>query len=240
MQDFSLLLLPHKRLFNKGKNVHNTAMSFHLLLTYLYSLQWVSDWGYWGVVVLMAMESSIIPVPSEIVVPPAAIAAAGEGASMSFWGVVLAGTVGSYLGSCCMYVCALLLGRPLVLRFGKYVLMPPHKVETAEAFMRQYSTAGIFFARFLPVIRHLISLPAGLARVNFLTFSLATIAGSAIWCTVLAWFGHKVGSEHPGIIGNPEALVAAVKSESHLVVGGVLLLIALYALMKFLTRPKKH
>lgn len=213
-------------------------MSFHLILTYLYSLQWVSDWGYWGVIVLMAMESSVIPVPSELVVPPAAIAAAGEGAAMSFWGVVLAGTVGSYIGSCCMYVCALLLGRPLVLRFGKYVLMPPHKVETAEAFMRQYSTAGIFFARFLPVIRHLISLPAGLARVNFLTFSLATITGSAIWCTVLAWFGNKVGSEHPGIIGNPEALVAAVKSESHLVVAGVLLLIALYALMKFMTRRK--
>lgn len=201
-------------------------------------MQYVEAWGYWGVVVFMAMESSIIPVPSEVVVPPAAIVASQEGASMSFWGVVLAGTVGSYIGSVVMYVCALLLGRPLVLRFGKYFFMPPHKVEKAERFMQKYSSAGIFFARFLPVIRHLISIPAGMARVNFLTFSLATIVGSAIWCWVLAWFGDKVGSEHPGIMESPEALIEAVKAESHLVVLGVVLLMVLYAIMKYMTREK--
>lgn len=201
-------------------------------------MQYVEAWGYWGVVVFMAMESSIIPVPSEVVVPPAAIVASQEGASMSFWGVVLAGTVGSYIGSVVMYVCALLLGRPLVLRFGKYFFMPPHKVEKAELFMQKYSSAGIFFARFLPVIRHLISIPAGMARVNFLTFSLATIVGSAIWCWVLAWFGDKVGSEHPGIMESPEALIEAVKAESHLVVLGVVLLMVLYAIMKYMTREK--
>ena len=202
-------------------------------------MQYVEAWGYWGVVVFMAMESSIIPVPSEVVVPPAAIVASQEGASMSFWGVVLSGTVGSYIGSVVMYVCALLLGRPLVLRFGKYFFMPPHKVEKAERFMQKYSSAGIFFARFLPVIRHLISIPAGMARVNFLTFSLATIVGSAIWCWVLAWFGDKVGSEHPGIMESPEALIEAVKAESHLVVLGVVLLMVLYAVMKYMTREKK-
>lgn len=201
-------------------------------------MQYVEAWGYWGVVVFMAMESSIIPVPSEVVVPPAAIVASQEGANMSFWGVVLAGTVGSYIGSVVMYVCALLLGRPLVLRFGKYFFMPPHKVEKAERFMQKYSSAGIFFARFLPVIRHLISIPAGMARVNFLTFSLATIVGSAIWCWVLAWFGDKVGSEHPGIMESPEALIEAVKAESHLVVLGVVLLMVLYAIMKYMTRAK--
>lgn len=203
-------------------------------------MQWIEDWGYWGVVILMAMESSIIPVPSEIVVPPAAIVASQEGADMSFWGVVLAGTVGSYIGSVVMYVCALVLGRPLVYRFGKYFLMPPHKVEKAEVFMNKYSTAGIFFARFLPVIRHLISIPAGLVRMNFLKFSIATIVGSAIWCWVLAWFGDKVGSEHPGIMSSPETLVHAVKEESHLVVLGVLLLLALYILMKYMTREKNN
>ena len=202
-------------------------------------MQYVEAWGYWGVVVFMAMESSIIPVPSEVVVPPAAIVASQEGAAMSFWGVVLAGTVGSYIGSVVMYVCALLLGRPLVLRFGKYFFMPPHKVEKAERFMQKYSSAGIFFARFLPVIRHLISIPAGMARVNFLTFSLATIVGSAIWCWVLAWFGDKVGSEHPGIMESPEALIEAVKAESHLVVLGVVLLMVLYAIMKYMTRERK-
>lgn len=209
---------------------------FHELINVC--MHYVEAWGYWGVAAFMAMESSIIPVPSEVVVPPAAIVASQEGADMSFWGVVLAGTVGSYIGSVIMYVCALLLGRPLVLRYGKYIFMPPHKVEKAELFMQKYSSAGIFFARFLPVIRHLISIPAGMARVNFLTFSIATIVGSGIWCWVLAWFGDKVGSEHPGIMESPEALIEAVKAESHLVVLGVVLLMVLYALMKYMTRGK--
>ena len=208
----------------------------HEILVYLMSC--VESWGYWGVVALMAMESSIIPVPSEIVVPPAAIIAAAEGAPMNFRGVVLAGTVGSYIGSVVMYVMALGLGRPLLLRYGKYILMPPHKVEVAEEFMRRYSTAGIFFARFLPVVRHLISIPAGLAKVNFLTFSAATITGSAIWCWVLALFGDKVGREHPDILASPEALIAAVKAESHLIIGGVALLAVLYAVMKYMTRKR--
>lgn len=199
---------------------------------------WVESWGYWGVILLMAMESSILPVPSEVVVPPAAIMATQPASGMSFWGVVLAGTIGSYLGSVVMYLTALWVGRPIVLRFGKYFFMPPHKVETAERFMNKYSTAGIFFSRFLPVIRHLISIPAGLARVHFGMFSLTTILGSAIWCTVLAWFGDKVGREHPGILETPENLIAAVKDESHLIVAGVLLLALLYALMKYMTREK--
>ncbi len=201
-------------------------------------MQWVEAWGYWGVVLLMAMESSILPVPSEVVVPPAAILAAQEGASMNFWGVVLAGTVGSYLGSVVMYVMALTVGRPIVLRYGKYFLMPPHKVEAAERFMHRYSTAGILFSRFLPVVRHLISIPAGLAKVNFGMFSLVTIVGSGIWCWVLAWFGNKVGSEHPDILdpNKPEALVNAIKDESLLIVGGIALLAVLYAAMKYFTR----
>ncbi|MGN0820741.1 MAG: DedA family protein [Akkermansia sp.] len=202
-------------------------------------MQWVVDWGYWGVMLLMAMESTVLPVPSEIVVPPAAIMAAQEGSDMTFWGVVLAGTVGAYVGSCIMYGLSLWLGRPFIHRYGKYFLLPPHKVEKAEAFMQRYSTMGIFFARFLPVVRHLISIPAGISKVPFLTFSLATFIGSGIWSAVLAWFGNKVGKEHPGILNDPEGLLNAVKAESHLVVLGVLLLAALYALMKWMTREKK-
>lgn len=155
---------------------------------------------------------------------------------MSFWGVVLAGTVGSYIGSCVMYGLALWLGRPFVLRYGKWCLMPPHKVEKAERFMQRYSAPGIFFSRFLPVVRHLISIPAGIARVRFLTFSIVTILGSALWCMVLAWFGHKVGRNHPGILSSPEELVHAVKDETGLIVAAILLLAILYALMRYLTR----
>ena len=89
------------------------------------------------------------------------------------------------------------------------------------------------------MVRHLISIPAGISKVPFLTFSLATFIGSGIWSAVLAWFGNKVGKEHPGILNDPEGLLNAVKAESHLVVLGVLLLAALYALMKWMTREKK-
>lgn len=201
-------------------------------------MEWVKAWEYLGVIILMAMESSIIPVPSEVVVPPAAILAAMPGSNMSFWGVVIAGTVGSYVGSVIMYYTALWAGRPFIYKFGKYFFMPKHKVEKAEEFMRTYATGGIFFSRFLPVIRHLISIPAGMARVNFLKFSISTITGSAIWCWVLAWFGDKVGRNNPALLDSPEELIAAIKAESHLIVLGVLLLIVLYAIMKYMTRPK--
>ncbi len=199
-------------------------------------MQWVEELGYAGVVLLMAMESSIFPVPSEVVVPPAAILAAHEGAGMSMWGVVLAGTVGSYVGSCVMYYVSLVLGRPFIMRYGRYFFMSESKVEAAERFMRRFSAGGIFFSRFLPVVRHLISIPAGLARMPFLTFSLATISGSAIWCAALAWFGNKVGRDHPDILSTPEALIHAVKDETWLLVGGAALLLALYVLARYLTR----
>lgn len=201
-------------------------------------MQWVEQWGYVGVALLMAMESSILPVPSEVVVPPAAILAAQSGGGMSFWGVILAGTVGSYLGSCIMYAMALWVGRPFILRFGRWFFMPRQKVETAELFMQRYSVPGIFFSRFLPVVRHLISIPAGLARVNFVSFSIVTILGSALWCAVLAWFGDKVGRDHPGILHSPEELVQAVKDETGLIVVGILLLALLYGLMRYLSRRK--
>ena len=198
-------------------------------------MQWVEELGYAGVVLLMAMESSIFPVPSEVVVPPAAILAAHEGAGMSMWGVVVAGTVGSYVGSCVMYYVSLVLGRPFIMRYGRYFFMSESKVEAAERFMRRFSAGGIFFSRFLPVVRHLISIPAGLARMPFLTFSLATISGSAIWCAALAWFGNKVGRDHPDILSTPEALIHAVKDETWLLVGGAALLLALYVLARYLT-----
>lgn len=211
-------------------------------LIYEYSIiwmEWIKTWEYLGVIILMAMESSIIPVPSEVVVPPAAIYAAGDDCGMSFWGVVIAGTLGSYIGSVIMYFTAQWAGRPFIYRFGKYFFMPKHKVEKAEVFMRRYATGGIFFSRFLPVIRHLISIPAGMAKVSFLKFSAATIVGSAIWCWVLAWFGHKVGSNNPELLKSPDQLIAAIKAESHLIVLAVLMLAALYVTMKYMTREKE-
>jgi membrane protein DedA with SNARE-associated domain len=207
---------------------------------------WVHEWGYGGVILLMAMESSIFPVPSELVIPPAAILAA-HGGSMTLPGVILAGTFGSWLGSAITYWVALAVGRPVVMRFGKFFLMPPEKIERAEIFMRRYGGGGIFFARLLPVIRHLISIPAGILRMGFLKFSALTIVGSALWCAVLAKLGQKVGGqlspEQMNALKTGEGvdlahLIHAVKHEAFWIVAAVVVVCALYFLALKLTDRK--
>src|SRR3979411_397314 len=117
---------------------------------------WVLHGGYVGIIVLMAMNSSISPLPSEIVIPPAAfLAAQGK---LDFLGVVLAGTFGSYLGAAITYWVARSVGRRLVSRYGKYFCVSAEKLERAEAWLVRYEAGGVFFARLLPVIRHLISI----------------------------------------------------------------------------------
>lgn len=205
--------------------------------------RWVHEWGYGGVVLLMAMESSIFPVPSELVIPPAAILAA-HGGKMSVFGVILAGTFGSWLGSAITYWVAMIVGRPVVMKFGKYFLMPSDKVERAERFMHRYEGGGIFFARLLPVIRHLISIPAGMIRMGFLKFSVLTVVGAAIWCWVLAVLGQKVGDKLSGAqmlaLQKGEGvdltyLIHAVKHEALWIVGVVVVICILYFVMQRLT-----
>src|SRR3954469_25942800 len=156
----------------------------------LFWFNFLKTWGYLGVVVLMAMESSIFPVPSEIVIPPAAFwAVKGE---MNFWGVIAAGTLGSYLGSAITYWVAAWLGRMVIVKWGKYFFVSEQKLERAEHFVHRYEAGGIFFARLLPVIRHLISIPAGIMRMGFGMFSAMTIIGSFIWCATLAFLGKRL------------------------------------------------
>lgn len=191
-------------------------------------MEWVKEWGYWGVVILMAMESSIFPVPSEVVIPPAAIMAS-QG-TMSFWGVILAGTFGSWLGSAITYWVSRIVGRPIVMKYGKYFFMPPQKVERAEVFLQRYEKGGIFFARLLPVVRHLISIPAGMVKMGFGVFSVITTIGSFVWCSILTWYGYKIGKDNPGMLDNPEGLIQAVKKESF----GIIVVVALLCLLYFL------
>jgi membrane protein DedA with SNARE-associated domain len=199
--------------------------------------QWVQDWGYWGVILLMAMESSIFPVPSEVVIPPAAfLAAQGK---MSLWGVILAGTFGSWLGSAITYGVSRYAGRPFILKFGKYFFISPEKLERAEHFMARYEAGGIFFARLLPVVRHLISIPAGIVRMPFGKFSLMTVIGSAIWCSVLTWFGKGVADRNPKLMENPEEMIHAIKHESLGIIAGIAVIGVLYFLMLKLTAPKE-
>jgi membrane protein DedA with SNARE-associated domain len=205
----------------------------HLLETWFH---WVLTGGYAGIVVLMAMESSIFPVPSEIVIPPAAfLAAQGK---LSFWGVVLAGTLGSYLGSAITYWASRLIGRPLIVKYGRFVLLTPKKLERAEHLLARYEAGGVFFARLLPVVRHLISIPAGIVRMNFWIFSLVTIVGSALWCWILAYLGDKAYRLEPELLTNPDALVRFIHGQS----SGILLVIAIFAALYMLslrlTRPR--
>jgi membrane protein DedA with SNARE-associated domain len=187
---------------------------------------WIRDWEYLGVLLLMAMESSILPVPSELVIPVAAYwASQGK---MSLTGVVLAGTLGSWIGATIMYGASRWLGRPLVLRWGKYFFVPPEKLARAEVFLQRYELGGVFFARLLPVVRHLIGIPAGLVRMPFWPYSLMTLIGSAVWCSVLAWFGQEVLGESPGLIEDPEALVLALKAKSLTIAAGVAVLCLMY------------
>jgi membrane protein DedA with SNARE-associated domain len=150
--------------------------------------------GYLLIGLLMAMESSIIPLPSEFVIPPAAYLAHAKG-NLSLTGIVIAGTVGSWVGATVMYWASRLLGRPLLMRYGRYVLITPEKIEHAENWASHYGTMGVFISRLLPVIRHLIGIPAGIVRLNFWWYSLATVVGSAIWCTVLVWIGVTAGQD---------------------------------------------
>ncbi len=199
---------------------------------------WVRDWGYAGVVVLMALESTVFPVPSEVVIPPAAYwVSQGH---MTLFGVIFAGTLGSFLGSAVSYWGARWAGRLAVAKFGHRFWITEEKLERAERFLQRYGTGGVFFARLLPVVRHLVSMPAGMLRMGFAKFSALTVAGSAVWCAVLAWVGARVAERNPGLIENPEAMIKAVKHESLWFVGGVLLLAVLYGVTMRLTARSRN
>jgi len=205
---------------------------FHSLLQLWFRLS--LEWGYAGIFALMAIESTVFPLPSEVVVPPAAYWA--EQGRFHFWGVIAAATLGSWAGAAISYWVARAAGRPLILRYGRYVFVPEKKWLLAEQWIQHYSVAGIFFSRLLPVVRHLVSLPAGAARMPFARFSTMTLLGSFLWCTVLAWFGAKVLADEPGLLQDPDALIRVIKSKLVWFVVGALVLLAGYIAVDLLGR----
>lgn len=185
------------------------------------AIQWlvatIGTMGYPGIFLLMAMESSVIPIPSELVMPPAGyLAHQGE---MSIWGAILCGTAGSLVGAYANYFAAHWLGRPLLLKYGKYVWITEEKFAKVETFFHKHGEISTFIGRLLPVIRHLISLPAGLAGMNHGKFAFYTTLGAFFWVTILTGIGY--------IIGREEALI--MRYSHHAVIGVIVFSVALVA-----------
>jgi membrane protein DedA with SNARE-associated domain len=156
--------------------------------------------GYLGVLVAMAIESAMIPIPSELILPfagfmvsdPAKIEPLTNG-PWSFWIVVVVATLGNTLGSLVAYAIGAWGGRPFLERYGKYLLIRPHEIEIAERFFARWGAQTAFFSRLLPIVRTFISFPAGVARMPVRTFVLFSTAGAFIWSTVLVWAGVQLG-----------------------------------------------
>ncbi|HQG30565.1 MAG TPA: DedA family protein [Deltaproteobacteria bacterium] len=165
----------------------------------LWLVKIIGDMGYFGIFILMAMESSLFPIPSELVVPPAGYLASQN--QMNIWIVIFLSTLGSLVGALFNYALAYYLGRPWILKYGKYFLIPPEKFARVESFFLKHGEISTFTGRLIIVIRHLISLPAGLSKMDLVRFSAFTVIGSLIWVSILAYIGF--------IVGNNMALVEA-------------------------------
>ncbi len=184
---------------------------------------WLADtvllFGYPGIIFLMTVESSLIPFPSELVMPPAGyLVHEGE---MSWAAVLLSGLGGSMLGALFNYFLALKLGRPFFIRYGKYFFLKPDSLERAEQYFARHGEITTFVGRLIPVIRQLISLPAGAARMPLGKFCLFTGLGAGIWVTVLTYIGWQVGK-------NQELLHHYMQSATLWIAGGALALALLY------------
>jgi len=160
-------------------------------------VNWIGISGYAGLVVLMALESMVAPLPSEAVMPFAGFLIF-EG-KFSFYEVILFSTAGSLIGSTISYYAGLWGGRPFVTRFGKYFLLDVGDLEFTEKFFRKFGDKTIFFSRFIPVVRHLISIPAGVGEMKLGKFILYTAIGAGLWNSLLAYAGYRLRSQWESI-----------------------------------------
>jgi membrane protein DedA with SNARE-associated domain len=174
----------------------------------------VHDWGYTGIFILMALESTVLPVPSELVLIPAGYLA--HQGQMNFGLIVLASTVGSLVGASFNYVVSMWLGRPFLERWGRYFFVRPELLHKTDAFFLKHGAVSTFTGRLIPGIRHLISIPAGLTRMNLGAFAFYTCLGAGLWSLVLTLFGY--------LLGGNEALI---KQYQHLITAAVLAFVAL-------------
>ena len=153
----------------------------------------ISALGYGGIVLLMAIESACIPLPSEIIMPFSGyLVSTGQ---LNLWGVAIAGAVGCVLGSLVAYWVGMYGGRPFIEKYGKYILLSRHDLDIADRWFAKYGEVIVFVSRLLPAIRTFIAFPAGVARMNLTRFVIYTFAGSLPWCLGLAYVGQKLGEQ---------------------------------------------
>ena len=189
-------------------------------------IQWcLENLNYWTIALLMAIESSFIPFPSEVVVPPAAYEAAAG--NLNVWLVILSATLGALIGAFINYFLALWLGKPIVYKFansrlGHMCLLDEEKVIKAEQFFIRYGAAATLIGRLVPAVRQLISIPAGLARMNLAKFALYTAIGAGLWNGILAAIGYYLESVVP-----KEQLEAEVAKYSQEIGYGMIIVAAL-------------
>jgi membrane protein DedA with SNARE-associated domain len=156
--------------------------------------------GYLGVMLAMAIESAMIPLPSELILPFAGFLVSDPsqiepitGQPWSFWIVVIVGTIGNTLGSLVAYAIGAYGGRPFLERYGKYLLIRPHEIELADHFFAKWGSQTVFFSRLLPIVRTFISFPAGVARMDLRKFIIYSTAGAFLWSILLVWAGVQLG-----------------------------------------------
>lgn len=190
----------------------------------------VSDLGYPGLFLLITLESTLVPIPSELVMPFAgALAASGR---FDLWLVLVINSVAALLGSGLCYWLGAAGGRPLLLRYGKYVFVRKKDIEKTEAYFAKHGKAVILIGRFLPVIRHIISVPAGISRMPLKAFFLQTFIGSTIWGTVLIMIGYELGANWESVAGQAKRIDLVI---------GVVIVLALVALaIRFMLRRKRE
>jgi membrane protein DedA with SNARE-associated domain len=197
----------------------------------------IHDWGYAGTFLITVIGFTVFPVPIELVVPSAAYWATQGATDIRL--VVIVAALGTWVGASIMFFVARTLGRPLILRYGRYVFVPEKKWLMAEAWILHYSAVGVFFAQLLPVVRHGISLPAGAARMSYRTFSISFLLGALIECSLLAWFGAHVLGGQKDLMSDPRALRHAIEAKLWWVIAAALVLVGLYVLMDLLGRRAK-
>ena len=153
--------------------------------------QTIHSWGYFGVAALMGLESAAIPLPSEIIMPlSGSLVPTGQ---FSLFGIALAGAIGSVIGSWVLYWLGEYGGRPLIEKYGKYILISRHDLDLADKFFTKYGAWSTFFGRMLPVVRTYISAPAGIAKMPFWKMTFSCLAGSFLWSYALGWIGVRLG-----------------------------------------------